>query len=105
MLVNEEGLLRSGFSSSELQIVKNNIESYGGTLEQAIHDLARRFRIMIWIVAVFLAIFIMLVLFSSGIKIIAGGISFLIAIGFMMLGQPPVLCYKSWRYYWRAAQS
>ncbi|ORM74499.1 hypothetical protein HA48_04275 [Pantoea wallisii] len=104
MLVSEEELLRSGFSSAELQAVKNNVESYGGTLEQAIHDLARRFSRMIWIAAIFLAIFIILVLFSSGIKIIAGGISLVLGIGFMLLAQPPVLCYKSWRY-WRAVQS
>lgn len=104
MSVSEEGLLRSGFSSAELQAVKNNVESYGGTLELAIHDLARRFNRMLWTVAVFLAIFVILVLFSSGIKIIAGGISFLLGIGFMILSQPPVLCYKSWRY-WRAVRS
>ena len=101
---DSEALLRSGFSSSELQTVKSNVESYGGTLEQAIHDLARRFRALTWIVTVCTLIFVMLVLFSTGIKIIAGGVAFLFGIGIMMFGQPPVLCYKSWRY-WRANRS
>lgn len=101
MLVSEEGLLRSGFSSSELQIVKNNVESYGGTLDDAILDLARRFRTLTWIIAACTIIFLLLVMFSTGIKIIAGGVAFLFGIAIMMIGQPPVLCYKSWRY-WRA---
>lgn len=101
MLVSEEKLLRSGFSSSELQTVKKTVEKYGGTLEQAIHDLARRFRTLTWIIAACTIIFLLLLLFSTGIKIIAGGVAFLFGIAVMMIGQPPVLCYKSWRY-WRA---
>ena len=98
MFVSEDALIRSGFTATELHKIKSNVEIYGGTLEEAIHDLARRFGRMIWIVGAFMAIFIILVLFSSGIKIIAGGISFLIGIGFLALAQPPVLCFKSWRY-------
>ncbi|WP_324028873.1 hypothetical protein GC087_17410 [Pantoea sp. JZ2] len=101
MLVSEERLLRSGFSSLELQTVKKTVEKYGGTLEQAILDLARRFRTLTWIIAACTVVFLLLLLFSTGIKIIAGGVAFLFGIAVMMIGQPPVLCYKSWRY-WRA---
>jgi hypothetical protein len=104
MLVNEESLLRSGFSSTELQKLKNNVASYGGTLGQAIQDLANRFRALTWIVAGCLLTFIILALVSTGIKLIAFGIAFLLGIAIMMFGQPPVLCYKSWRY-WRANRS
>lgn len=43
MDVTEEALLSSGFTRSDLQKIKNNIESYGRTLEEAIQDLANRF--------------------------------------------------------------
>lgn len=32
MIVSEDALLRSGFSSADLRKVKNNLESYGGSL-------------------------------------------------------------------------
>ena len=40
MKVTDEALLRSGFSPSDLQKIKNNVESYSGTLGNAIRDLA-----------------------------------------------------------------
>jgi hypothetical protein len=46
MDVTEEALLRSGFTSAELQKIKNNIDSYGGTLEEVIKDLAKRLKRM-----------------------------------------------------------
>lgn len=41
MKVTDEALLRSGFTPSDLQKIKNNVESYGGTL-------GKRFRI--WLI-------------------------------------------------------
>ena len=38
MKVTDEALLRSGFTPSDLQKIKNNVESYGGTLGEAIQD-------------------------------------------------------------------
>ncbi|HCR2230371.1 TPA: hypothetical protein ONE32_004676 [Enterobacter cloacae subsp. cloacae] len=100
MDVTEEALLSSGFTRSDLQKIKNNVESYGGTLGEAIQDLANRFRVVLWITSSFLLVFIILVLFSSKENIISGGISILIAIIIVVFIQPPVLSYKSWRF-WR----
>ena len=47
MKVTDEALLRSGFTPSDLQKIKNNVESYGGTLGEAIQDLANRFRVVL----------------------------------------------------------
>ncbi len=40
MDVTEDALLRSGFTQSDVQKIKNNVESYGGTLGEAIQDLS-----------------------------------------------------------------
>lgn len=103
MRVSEEALLSSGFSHTELQKIKNNVESYsyGGTLGEAIQNLANRFRALTWVATGCVLVFIFLVIFSSTIKIVAGGLSFLLGISIMMFAQPPVLTYKSWRF-WRA---
>jgi hypothetical protein len=100
MKVTDEALLRSGFTPSDLQKIKNNVESYGGTLGEAIQDLANRFRVVLWITSVCLMVFIFLVLFTAKETIVGGGISILIAIIIVAFIQPPVLSYKSWRF-WR----
>lgn len=100
MKVSDEALLRSGFTPSDLQKIKNNVESYGGTLGEAIQDLANRFRVVLWITSACLMVFIILVLFSAKETVVGGGISILIAIVIVAFIQPPVLSYKSWRF-WR----
>ncbi len=40
--------------------MKNNVESYGGTLGNAIKDLATRFVLTVWVVSGCLAVFIFL---------------------------------------------
>lgn len=100
MKVTDEALLRSGFTPSDLQKIKNNVESYGGTLGEAIQDLANRFRVVLWITSACLMVFILLVLFTAKETVVGGGISILIAIVIVAFIQPPVLSYKSWRF-WR----
>ncbi|SUE07294.1 Uncharacterised protein [Pantoea agglomerans] len=65
MIVSEDALLRSGFSSADLRKVKNNLESYGGSLGDAIQDLSRRFTIALTVVLCCLAIFIFLLFAGS----------------------------------------
>lgn len=100
MDVTEEALLSSGFTQSDLQKIKNNVENYGGTLGEAIQDLANRFRVILWITSSCLMVLILLVLFAAKETVVGGGISILIAIIIVVFIQPPVLSYKSWRF-WR----
>lgn len=65
MKVTDETLLNSGFTPSDLQKMKNNVESYGGTLGNAIKDLATRFVLTVWVVSGCLAVFIFLMIFAS----------------------------------------
>ncbi len=100
MDVTEDALLRSGFTQPDLQKIKNNVESYGGTLGEAIQDLANRFRVVLWLTSVCLIVFIILLLLSAKETIVGGGISILIAIIIAIFVQPPVLSFKSWLF-WR----
>ncbi|VFS40885.1 Uncharacterised protein [Enterobacter cancerogenus] len=72
MDVTDEVLLSSGFTPSDLQKIKNNVESYGGTLGEAIQDLANRFRVVLWITSACLMVFIILVLFSAKETVVGG---------------------------------
>ncbi len=98
MQVNEEKLLRSGFSQSDIRKVKNNIESYGGTLDHAIRDLSRRFIIALSVVSCCIAIFAYLLFFTSSETVFSGGVALLCGMAVATFIQPPLLSYKSWRY-------
>ncbi|WP_320725683.1 hypothetical protein AB3N45_14870 [Enterobacter cloacae] len=100
MKVTDEALLRSGFTPSDLQKIKNNVESYGGTLGEAIQDLANRFRIVIWIFSAFMTMFLWVIISNEIQYIISTGIGLSIAMLIAVFVQPPVLSYKSWRF-WR----
>lgn len=100
MDVTEEALLSAGFTRSELQKLKNNIQSYGGTLGEVIQDLANRFRVVLWITSSCLMVFILLMSFAAKETVVGGGISILIAIIIVVFIQPLVLSYKSW-WFWR----
>lgn len=76
MDVTEEALLSAGFTRSDLQKIKNNIESYGGTLGEVIQDLANRFRVVLWITSSCLMVFILLMLFAAKETVVGGGISY-----------------------------
>ena len=98
MNVTDEALLRSGFTPSDLQKIKNNVESYGGTIEEAINDLARRFSTLIWVSGVCIVVLLLIVVFSSSIRVLAWGLAITVGITIMSFAQPPMLSYKSWRY-------
>jgi membrane protein YdbS with pleckstrin-like domain len=98
MKVTDEALLNSGFTPSDLQKIKNNIQSYGGTLGNAIRDLARRFVLTMWVVSGCLAVFIFLMVFASEESVFSGGIGLSCGIAVAIFIQPPLLAYKSWRF-------
>jgi len=101
MKISDEKLAQAGFTRSDLQKIRNNVENYGGTLGEAIQDLANRFRVVLWIFFGCLVVFAWVVLSGDVDKMISGGIGLLITMLIVIFVQPPVLSYKSWRY-WRA---
>nr|WP_041474289.1 hypothetical protein [Erwinia sp. Ejp617] len=104
MRVSEEALLNSGFSHAELQKIKNNVESHGGSIADAIQDLANRFRIVLWVFYGCVAIFLWVVFSTDRGYIIATGAGLAITMMIVIFTQPPVLSYKSWRY-WKTNRS
>lgn len=100
MSITEDSLLHSGFTHKEIQILKNNIESFGGDLDEVVHDLARRFKTMLWIFSCGLLFFVYLVFSKQDDYwyVLSGGISILIVFLIISFAQPPIISYKSWRH-------
>lgn len=100
MKVTEDALLESGFNASELQRIKENIEVYGGDLEEAIQYFASFFRAVLWVFYGGIVLFILVCISNDLRYIICTAISMLITLLITVCVQPPDLTYKSWRY-WR----
>jgi hypothetical protein len=108
MQVNDEALLRSGFTPAELDYIKKRMESYEAEdgeapfeLEEAITILSNKFRAFLWVNSVLILYFIYAMLTKDKADVVAFGISALFTFPittFVIL--PPILSYKSWRY-WR----
>lgn len=99
MKVNEEILLKSGFSHTEIQKIQNNIDNFGGTFEEVVKDLAKRFEVFLWVLCCCAVFFLFLIYSKSDDHgyVLGGGISLLVAILIIGLSQPPVISFKCWR--------
>ncbi|PKC36103.1 hypothetical protein V462_11110 [Pantoea ananatis 15320] len=98
MNVSDEALLKSGISQADLSRIKHNVSVHGGTLEEAVERLANRFRVLTWVITFSVLVMAALLIFSSPVKIIAGGVSFLIVIAIVLSAQPVMLAWKCWRH-------
>ncbi|EOS93058.1 hypothetical protein LU631_07400 [Erwinia tracheiphila] len=98
MKISEEALLHAGFSAADLRKIRNNTESYGGTLGEAIQDLANRFIIAAGVIGCCLAVFVLLLFFGSEQSLFSGSIGLSCGIAVAVFVQPPILAWKSWRY-------
>ncbi|MFC0139506.1 hypothetical protein ACFFJN_05120 [Erwinia mallotivora] len=97
MKVTEETLLQSGFNYSEIERLKNNVKNFGGTLDEAIQDLARRFNVAKWITIVALLVFIFASIFSTQNNILSLAFSLLVGLPFIWYLTPAKLAFKAWR--------
>ncbi|GLR08766.1 hypothetical protein COO59_11705 [Mixta theicola] len=98
MKVSDADLLKSGFSKSDLQKLKNNIANHGGSLDSVIYDLANRFIAAKWISIVALTVLLLTLMLASGNTTITLAATLAIVLPFIWFLAPARLAYKSWRY-------
>ena len=97
---SKDRLLAAGFTVKELQKLQNNIDNFGGTFKEVITELARRFKIFLWVFCCCVTCFLFLCFLKvddSG-YIFGGGISLLAAVFIIGFSQPPVISFKCWRF-------
>lgn len=104
MKVSEEALRKAGFTGSDLNKIRNNVDSYGGTLAEAIQGLANRFRIVLWIYFACFAVFLWTLFTHDKLYCLSVCLGLFITMLIVAFIQPPVLSYKSWRY-WKSSRS
>lgn len=97
---SKDRLLASGFTVKELQKLQHNIDNFGGTFEEVIGDLAKRFKIFLWVFFCCVACFWFLI-YSKVDDIgyvFGGGISLFVAVLIIGFSQPPIISFKCWRF-------
>lgn len=98
MKVSEKTLLESGFSHTDLQKIKSNVEDFGGTLEEVIQDLAKRFNVAKWITIVAFIILIFTSVLSTKNNTLSLAFSLIVGLPFIWYLAPAKLAFKAWRY-------
>ncbi|AXF75059.1 hypothetical protein LU631_09105 [Erwinia tracheiphila] len=97
MAITEEKLLASGFTPADVQKLKNNIDNYGGSFDQAVHDLSNRFRSVQWISIVAFVILLLVSVFSSKNNALSLLFALITGLPFIWYLAPAKLAYKSWK--------
>ena len=98
MKVNEKALLDSGFTPADIRKVKTNVQNFGGTLDEVIQDLARRFIAAKWITIVALVVLFFTSVFASRDNSLSLAFSLVVGLPFIWYLTPARLAFKAWRY-------
>ncbi|CAI1604140.1 hypothetical protein [Serratia plymuthica] len=100
MNFSKNHLLASGFTAKELQMLQNNIDNFGGTFEEVVRDLAKKFKVFISIFIFTIISFSLILYFkwSDSWYVFSCAISFVMIDLIILFINPPVISYKSWRF-------
>ncbi|MGP3593907.1 hypothetical protein [Vagococcus sp. WN89Y] len=94
----EAALVKSGFSAKEIQYLHRNVPRYGRTVQDVVFELANRFRMVISVSVGAVVLFVAVILFGQPNQVVSAGVSLLLMLLVVWFFQPPVICFKAWRY-------
>ncbi|KFC87072.1 hypothetical protein NGK36_04370 [Hafnia alvei] len=98
MKVSEETLLESGFSHTDLQKIKSNVENFGGTLDEVIQDLEKKFNVAKWITIIAFVILIFTSVLSTKNNTLSLVFSLIVGLPFIWYLANAKLAFRAWRY-------
>ncbi|OWS74062.1 hypothetical protein CBW22_16895 [Pantoea sp. VS1] len=98
MKISEESLLEFGFSHKDIQKIKSNVENFGGTLDEVVQDLAKRFNVAKWITIIAFLILIFTSVLSTKNNTLSLAFALIVGLPFIWYLTPAKLAFKAWRY-------
>jgi hypothetical protein len=98
MAINENDLLKVGFTSKDIARIQRALAHHGGTLEELLTTLSNRFRAATWITSALALVYIVTVVAGNRTHILTGGLAVLITLLIVWGAIPVSLSRKARRF-------
>lgn len=97
MTVNENDLRNAGFTEREMENLHNRLVLAGGTMDDLIAALSRRFQVSSWTTAALLLVMLVALFSGNRTHLISGGVSAVVVLVIAWCTFPPLLAWKARR--------
>ncbi len=97
MAISEKDLLDAGFSKREVDNLQGRLAAAGGSMQELIDALSRRFRVSVWITVALILVMLVTLIAGSRTHILSGGMSSLVVLFIAWMTFPPALGWKAFR--------
>lgn len=95
MAINENDLRSAGFTERDLADLHTRLSRGGGTMDDLITALARRFRVSLWVTVAIILVMLLAVFTGNRTHIISGSISAAVVLVIAWCTFPPLLAWKA----------
>lgn len=95
MAINENDLRSAGFTERDMADLHTRLSRGGGTMDDLITALARRFRVSLWVTVALIVVMLLAVLTGNRTHIISGSISAAVVLVISWCTFPPILARKA----------
>lgn len=97
MTIKEKDLRNAGFSEHDMENLRSRLSEGGGTMEDLITALSRRFRVSVWVTVALVLVMSVALISGNRTHIISGGISAVIVLAITWATFPTSLGMKASR--------
>lgn len=97
MVISEKDLLEAGFSKSEVDNLQGRLSAGGGTMQDLIDALSRRFRVSLWLTVALVLVMLVTLIAGSRTHILSGSMSSVVVLIIAWVTFPPALGWKAFR--------
>ena len=98
MAINENDLLKAGFTSKDIVRIQSTLSHNGGTLDELLTTLSNRFRAATWITSALALVYLFTVVAGNRTHILTGGLAILVALLIVWGAIPVSLSRKARRF-------
>lgn len=95
MAIEEIDLRNAGFTERDVEYLHDRLAHAGGTMEELIAALSRRFQVSVWVTGVLLLVMIVALFGGNRTHVISGGVSAIVVLAIAWNTFPPLLAWKA----------
>lgn len=95
MAINENDLRKAGFTERDVENLQHRLNHGGGTMEDLIAALSRRFQVSAWVTVALVIVMLAIALGGDQDQLLSGGVSSFIVLAIGWGTFPPLLAWKA----------